>query len=36
MCNDWQALMMGFGSLKEEEIEKAVSAFSKIWFESIN
>lgn len=34
--NNWQALMMGFGSFKEEEIEKAVSAFSKIWFESIN
>lgn len=34
--NDWQALMMGFGGFKEEEIEKAVTAFSKIWFESIS
>jgi len=27
---------MGFGGFKEEEIEKAVTAFSKIWFESIS
>ncbi len=29
-------ISMGFGGFKEEEIEKAVIAFSKIWFESIN
>ena len=33
--DNWQALMMGFGGLKEDEIEKAINAFSKIWFESI-
>jgi GntR family transcriptional regulator/MocR family aminotransferase len=32
---EWQALMMGFGGFKEEEIEEAVSAFSKIWYECI-
>lgn len=32
---EWQALMMGFGGFKEEEIEEAVSAFSKIWHECI-
>lgn len=31
----WQALMMGFGGFKEEEIEKAIEAFSKVWFNSI-
>ncbi len=31
----WQALMMGFGGLQEEEIEHAISLFSKIWFKSI-
>jgi len=29
--DEWQALMMGFGGLKEEEIEKAINAFSIIW-----
>ncbi|MFV0562158.1 hypothetical protein [Malaciobacter mytili] len=29
-------ISMGFGGFKEEEIEKAVIAFSKIWFECIN
>jgi GntR family transcriptional regulator / MocR family aminotransferase len=28
---DWKAIRMGFGGFKEEEIEKAVIAFSKIW-----
>lgn len=28
---DWDAIMMGFGGLKEEEIEKAINAFSIIW-----
>ncbi len=32
---EWEALMMGFGGFREEEIEEAVSAFSKIWFECI-
>ncbi|WP_419767062.1 PLP-dependent aminotransferase family protein [Arcobacter sp.] len=32
---EWQALMMGFGGFKEDEIEEAVSAFSKIWHECI-
>ncbi len=31
----WQALMMGFGGLKEEEIEAAINTFSGIWFQSI-
>ena len=32
-CGDnWQALMMGFGGIKEEDLEKAISTFSKIWF----
>jgi len=30
---NFQALMMGFGGLKEEELEKAITAFSKIWFD---
>ena len=35
-CGDnWQALMMGFGGLKEEEIEKSIDIFSKIWFKSL-
>jgi len=31
--DNWQAIMMGFGGLKEDEIEKAINAFSKIWYE---
>lgn len=31
---DWDAIRMGFGGLKEEEIENAVNLFSKIWFQS--
>ena len=32
-CGDnWQALMMGFGGIKEEDLEKAINTFSKIWF----
>ena len=31
---DWAAIRMGFGGLKEEEIENAVNLFSKIWFQS--
>lgn len=27
----WQALMMGFGGFKEDEIEDTISIFSKIW-----
>jgi len=30
---NYQAIMMGFGGFNEEEIEKAITAFSKIWFE---
>lgn len=33
---NYQAFMIGFGGFKDEEIEKAVSAFSKIWFECID
>ncbi|PLY06234.1 MAG: PLP-dependent aminotransferase family protein [Arcobacter sp.] len=32
---EWQALMMGFGGFKEEEIEDAVNSFSEIWHECI-
>lgn len=28
---DWEAIMMGFGGLKEEEIEPAINLFSQIW-----
>ncbi len=28
---EWQALVMGFGGLKENEIEDAINIFSKIW-----
>lgn len=36
-CGDeWQALMMGFGGLKENEIEKAINTFSIIWHKSLN
>lgn len=28
---EWQALMMGFGGLKEDEIEDVITLFSKIW-----
>jgi GntR family transcriptional regulator/MocR family aminotransferase len=32
-CGDnWQALMMGFGGIKEEDLEKSINTFSKIWF----
>jgi GntR family transcriptional regulator / MocR family aminotransferase len=32
---DWKRIRMGFGGFKEEEIEKAIEAFSKIWKKSI-
>lgn len=32
---NWWAIRMGFGGFKEDEIEKAVEAFSKIWNKSI-
>ncbi|WP_368031113.1 PLP-dependent aminotransferase family protein [Arcobacter sp. s6] len=28
---EWEALMMGFGGLKEEEIEPSINLFSQIW-----
>ncbi len=32
-CGDnWQALMMGLGGIKEEDLEKAINTFSKICF----
>ena len=32
-CGDnWQALMMGFGGIREEELENAIDLFSKVWF----
>ena len=35
-CGDnWQAIMMGFGAFKEEEIEKAIDTFSILWFKSL-
>lgn len=32
---EWDALMMGFGGFSIEDLEKAVDAFSKIWWQSI-
>ncbi|MGB5868058.1 MAG: PLP-dependent aminotransferase family protein, partial [Arcobacteraceae bacterium] len=32
---EWEALMMGFGGLKEQEIEPAIKIFSSIWKECI-
>lgn len=32
---DWEACRLGFGGFKENEIENAIKAFSKIWLESI-
>ena len=32
---DWDAIRMGFGGFKQNEIEDAISAFSKIWFASL-
>lgn len=32
----WDAIRMGFGGFEENEIEKAVELFSKIWYQSIN
>jgi len=31
--DNFQAVMMGFGGIKEDDLEKAIEAFSKIWFE---
>lgn len=31
----WEAIQMGFGGLKESEIEKAMDIFSKIWRKAI-
>lgn len=31
----WQAMMMGFGGFKEEQIEEAINAFTSIWNKSI-
>lgn len=31
---DWEAARLGFGGFKEEDIENAIKAFSKIWIES--
>ncbi|WP_122893171.1 MocR-like pyridoxine biosynthesis transcription factor PdxR [Arcobacter peruensis] len=33
--DNWQAIMMGFGGLQENEIEDAIDIFSQIWFKSI-
>lgn len=33
---DWDAIRMGFGGFKDNEIKKAVEIFSKIWHQSIN
>jgi len=32
---NYQAVMMGFGGIKEEELENAISIFSKIWFKCL-
>jgi len=32
---NWQALRMGFGGFSEEELIKAVKAFSEIWYQAI-
>ncbi len=32
----YQAVMMGFGGIEEKNLEKAVIAFSKIWFEAMS
>jgi len=33
---NFEALMMGFGGIKEEELEKAINTFSKIWFKCLD
>lgn len=32
---DWDAIRMGFGGFRENEIKDAINAFSKIWFASL-
>jgi GntR family transcriptional regulator/MocR family aminotransferase len=32
---DWDAIRMGFGGFKENEIKDAINAFSKIWFQAL-
>ena len=32
---DWDAIRMGFGGFKEDEIEGAIKIFSKIWYQSL-
>ncbi len=32
---DWDAIRMGFGGFKQNEIKDAINAFSKIWFASL-
>ena len=35
-CGDnWQALMMGFGGIKEENLENVIDIFSNIWFKCL-
>jgi len=33
--DNYQALMMGFGGIKEKDLEKAIDTFSKIWFKCL-
>lgn len=33
--NKWQGILMGFGGLKENEIEEAINQFSIIWYKCI-
>ena len=32
---DWDAIRMGFGGFRQNEIKDAINAFSKIWFASL-
>lgn len=32
---EWQALMMGFGGFKEEELEEAIELFSTLWLQCV-
>jgi len=32
---EWQAIRMGFGGFEEDEIEKAIEAFSKVWHQCL-
>lgn len=32
---EWDAIRMGFGGFKENEIKDAINAFSKIWFQAL-